>query len=373
MRRALHMSPNAYQSINENQANKAIWLELSKNYDEYHILARSADNHAHEYSEGKLRLHLIPGFWRPLSFFFSSYFGLRKLQDRYHFDVLICQCSILGGFWAARNKKKTPVLMEIHDIFYFSYLNGNDIKSRLLKPIIRYSFEYATAARTLNEQMTERLRLRGIKQNRIVEVYNRVDVNLFKQGRESYQLHSPIRLISIGTFVERKGHRVLFEAMKLIKEQYPVELYLIGGGTLWGEYERYIEEHQLSVHLAERCTQEEMLCYMREADIYVHSAWREGMPRTILEAMAMKLPIVATDAGFTSGTVHDRENGLLVETRNPEKLAEAIQAMIEDEKLRRTLAEKAYEDIMEKYEWEKCFSRYRQLIAAVEGVEEFPG
>lgn len=372
MRRALHISPNAYQSIEANRANKAIWLELSKNYDEYHILARSVDNHFHEYSEGKLKLHLIPGFWRPLSFFFSSYFGLKKILSKYHFDVLICQCSILGGFWAVRNKKRAPVLIEIHGVFYFSYLEGNDIKSKLLKPIIRYSFEHATAVRSLNEMMTKRLREDGIKQNRIIEVYNRVDMNLFMQNKDSYQMHSPIRLISIGNFVEDKDHLTLFKAMKLLKKKNFVELYLIGGGPLWKEYEQKIKEYEITVRLIDSCTQQDMVSYMREADIYVHSSQREGMPRTILEAMAMKLPVVATDAGFTSGTVNNCTNGLLVATKDPEKLASAIQIIIDDDDLRKTMVEKAYKDILEKYEWNKCFSKYRQLISAVEGAEAFP-
>ena len=150
MRRALHLSPNAYASINEIPATKAIWEELSRDFDEYHILARAIDNRSHEYFEGKIHLHLVPGFWRPMTIFITSYYGLNRLIREHKYEIIICQCGIFGGFWATHHSVDLPVLVEIHEIFYFSYIEGSDLKSRLLNPIIRYSYENATAIRSLN-------------------------------------------------------------------------------------------------------------------------------------------------------------------------------------------------------------------------------
>lgn len=366
MRIALHISPNAYKSISEIAGTKAIWNELSQDYDEYHILARSTDNKSHEYTEAKLHMFLVPGFKKPRTFFLTSYFGLRKLLRRYKYDIIICQCGIFGGYWAARNFANCPVLMEIHGIFYFNYLENNDLLSKLLKPIIRYSYNSSTVLRSLNEEMTERLRKDGITNKHIIEVYNRVDTSLFHSERKDYDLHKPIRLISIGNFVDSKDHMNLLNAVNLLKDDYEIKVTIIGGGALRKTYEAFICEKGLNVELIDRCPQFDLVERLNDSDIYVHSSWREGMPRTILEAMAMKLPVVATDAGFTRGTIHHKENGLLVEIRNSKALSNAIKEVIDDFELRRRIAENGYSDIIEKFEWKKCFDCYREMLKETE-------
>lgn len=368
MRRALHISPNAYKSIGEITGTKAIWNELSKEYDEYHILARATDNKSHEYTEGKIHMHLVPGFKRPRSFFVTSYFGLKKMLKKYDYDILICQCGIFGGFWAVRNSMNIPVLMEIHEIFYFNYLENNDLLSSMLKPIIRYSYNNATILRSLNEEMTARLKKDGIINKHIMEVYNRVDTTLFRSERIGYELHSPIKLISIGNFVDSKDHLNLLKAVALLKDDYDIQVTIIGGGPLRESYETFIHENKLNVELIDRCPQSELVQKLEVSDLYVHSSWREGMPRTILEAMAMRLPVIATAAGFTGGTIQDRVNGMLVETRNSRALSEAIKEVIDDINLREYIARKGYEDVIEKYEWNMCFNRYREILKETERI-----
>jgi len=368
MRRALHISPNAYKDIDDAPATKAIWMELSKDFDEYHILARSTDNRPHEYSQGKLHLFLVPGFWRPMTFFVTSYFGLNKLIKKYNYEIFICQCGIFGGYWAAHHSVDLPVLVEIHEIFYFSYLEGRDWESRILKPIIRYSYEHATAVRSLNEKMTERLRKDRIRNKNIFVVNNRVDMGIFHTNRSSWELHNPVRLITVGNFVDSKDHMNLFKAIIVLKNKHNIHLTVIGGGILEAEYRKFISDNDLDVELLGRINQDKIVKQLEKADIYVHSSWREGMPRVILEAMSMKLPVIATAAGFTEGTVHNNKNGLIVPVKDSKALADAISRMIEDDELRGKLATAAFKEIVEKYEWNRCFDNYRGLLRKTEEI-----
>ena len=93
---------------------------------------------------------------------------------------------------------------------------------------------------------------------------------------------------------------------------------------------------------------------------------REGMPRVILEAMAMKLPVISSKAGFIEGTLSDGINGLLTDIGDVNGVVQAVEWLINNEELRISLTEKAYQDVLEKYEWNKCFNRYRKLLEKAE-------
>jgi len=73
-------------------------------------------------------------------------------------------------------------------------------------------------------------------------------------------------------------------------------------------------------------------------DVYVNSSVSEGISLTILEAMAARVPVVATRVGGTPEVVHDGENGMLVPARDSGALAETMLALARDERRRRLLA-----------------------------------
>lgn len=102
-----------------------------------------------------------------------------------------------------------------------------------------------------------------------------------------------------------------------------------------------------------------------EADIYVQPSLREGMPRTILEAMACKLPIIASDAGFTAGSVLPDRDALIFKAGDFKAFKELMVRMIEDGELRKKLANQEYADACERFDWEKQFNLYRKEILSM--------
>lgn len=369
MKKALHISPNVYENISSAGGTKRIWEELSKNYDEYHVFARSKDLKCHTYREGKIVLHTIPNVLnKTYPFFFTSYIYLKKLLKDEKFNIVICQCSIFGGYSVLRILKgKTPVLMEIHGIFYFRILKSKKIIDKILSRIIRYSFEHCTIIRALNKNMTFALRELGIK-NKIVEVENRVDLSLFETPKDSQKIEETIKLISIGNFVSLKGHIYAFKALKKLKKKYNISLTLISGGVLRQEYENIIKDYGINVRLIDWCSQQKLKEYLKNSNMYIQTSEREGMPRVILEAMAMKLPVISSKAGFIEGTINDKENGLLTEIGDVDGLVNAIEYLINNEDERVRLTENAYKDVLERFEWNKCFEQYRNLLDKVENL-----
>jgi glycosyltransferase involved in cell wall biosynthesis len=82
---------------------------------------------------------------------------------------------------------------------------------------------------------------------------------------------------------------------------------------------------------------------LRDADLAVLPSWREGLPKSLLEAAASGLAMVATDVPGCREIVHHGENGLLVPLRDSTALADAIEALMEDNALRETYGKAARE------------------------------
>ena len=361
----IHIGPSAYKDLNNSGATRRIWQELSKNFDDYYIFSRSKDNKTHYYSEGKIHLYLVPGFGRKNASFFFTSVRLGSFIKKHNIDCILCQCPILGGFWATRYAKKhnIPICMELHEVQYFTILKGKGLKNKILSKIIRYSLENATIIRALNEKMRDLIVDSGVKNQNIEVVYNRVDTSLFNYPKKDFNLHKPVHLISVGNFIPSKGHIIALESvLKLQKEGYDIKITLIGGGPLYQKYQEYALEKGINLELVERIPQTQIVERMKHADIYIHPSLSEGMPRAVLEAMAMGMPIVCTNAGTTEGTIINNFNGLIVQTNNVDLFKDALKKIIDDKLLRERLSKQALSDIYSKYEWNLCFDKYRDML-----------
>jgi glycosyltransferase involved in cell wall biosynthesis len=110
--------------------------------------------------------------------------------------------------------------------------------------------------------------------------------------------------------------------------------------------------------------QKELAGILREHDAYVHYSVTEALPRAILEAMAMGMPVVATNVGFVAALMQNEVNALLLDPPWDEHLAIALSRLADSESLRRTLGIAGVETIRKYFEWNAVFNLYRAAIAA---------
>ncbi len=372
MAKLLHVSANVFPDLETEHSTKKIWKELSKGFDEYHILARSKNNSFHTYKQGNLYLHLVPNFKKAASFSVTSFYAISIIK-KYNIDIILSQCPILGGFTAniLAKIKKIPVFQEVHDTYYFDLYKSKKVRDRLLSIIVSYSVKNASKVRALNNMMAEML-ISIVPSANISIIENRVDIKKFV-AKKSYELHDPIRITSVGTFVRRKGYHTAIDAIKELRKQYNCELILVGGGTEKNNLRQQSNGFN-DIKLFDRLPQEELAKILSDTDIYIQPSLREGMPRTILEAMAMRLPIVATNVSTIPGTIIHNVNGLIVEPEDSEGLANAIGQLINNEKLRNEVAQNAYNDAINKFEWDKSFEIYRtELINTIKEYKKARG
>jgi glycosyltransferase involved in cell wall biosynthesis len=117
------------------------------------------------------------------------------------------------------------------------------------------------------------------------------------------------------------------------------------------------------------------------ADLFVSASWAESFPYSVLEAMAVGLPVVATDVGGTAEAVVHGETGLMVPPRNPQALAGAIRALLDDPCRRRALGKAGRRRVEERFTVERMLEGtigvYRGLralpLGAVRACDLEPG
>jgi glycosyltransferase involved in cell wall biosynthesis len=174
----------------------------------------------------------------------------------------------------------------------------------------------------------------------------------------------------VGRLLTDKGIYELIRAYEKLKKEKPkVKLIIVGSpdegnpnSISKGELEKWIKEGLIEWH----GFQEDVRPFYCMADCVVLPSYREGIPKVLLEAMAMEKPIITTDAPGCRNVCVDGVNGFLVKSKDVESLYLAMKRMVElgDEKLRefgkagRRLAE-------EKYSVEKIVREYINLIEAV--------
>lgn len=167
------------------------------------------------------------------------------------------------------------------------------------------------------------------------------------------QNKSKLSFLLIARLLGDKGVREYAEAAKLIKQQHPeVEFHLVG----------WIDENPLAIRQQEldQWVASNILKYwgkltdvrpaIAESAVYVLPSYREGTPRTVLEAMAMGRAIITTDAPGCRETVIQGENGFLVEVKSVSSLVNAMQEFINNPALIEQMGQRSREIALNKYD-----------------------
>ena len=105
-----------------------------------------------------------------------------------------------------------------------------------------------------------------------------------------------------------------------------------------------------------------------DADIFVLPSLFEGTPLTLIEAMASGLPIVTTSVCGMKDTIRDRENGLLVPTRSPKSIVDAIDCLLRSPELRMTVGRAARGDALASYTWARVAEPVKDVYQRIARV-----
>ncbi|HUC90002.1 MAG TPA: glycosyltransferase [Patescibacteria group bacterium] len=201
----------------------------------------------------------------------------------------------------------------------------------------------------------------GVAISKIEVIPNGVEEKFYSDTLRS--LHKKTRLLFVGRLELQKNLPQLLRALKGVSEQF--ETTLVGEGSLEGDLKALVKELKLkNVKFVGRADGQKLLNYYKDADIFVLPSELEGMPLVLLEAMAMGLPIVATDVTGTRDVVEDDENGFLVPYGDTEKFRAALLKTGSDKKLYEKLSRKS-RIMADKYSWDKVALQFEKLYEKI--------
>lgn len=177
------------------------------------------------------------------------------------------------------------------------------------------------------------LRAAGIEDARVQLHRNGVDPALFRpdpvaRGRQRSALGLPPEapvLAVVGMFHPDKGIEFLLQALALIRPRAPAaRLLVVGDGVERPALEALAHELGLGDVVRFLGVRSDVAALLAASDVYVHPSLSEALPTSVLEAMAVGVPVVATDVGGVSEIVAHGQTGLLVPAGRPDRLAEAM-------------------------------------------------
>ena len=170
----------------------------------------------------------------------------------------------------------------------------------------------------------------------------------------------------VAHLADHKGHQYLIQATKILKKQAPkIKTIIVGEGPLSMELDRQAKELDVEDIIFFLGFRKDIPKILSSLDLFVLSSHLEGMGSSILDAMASRLPVVATKVGGIPDVVIHGETGLLVPPRNPSALARAILMLYSDKTLASHLGQKGYELVHRKFSAEAMADKVVRLYEKV--------
>ena len=193
---------------------------------------------------------------------------------------------------------------------------------------------------------------------------NAIDLSLFIPPLEKTE-SEVVRLIYVGRLVASKTPEVLLKALIHLKQMDcpPFALELVGDGSQRSLLEQMVIEHNLNkqVIFSGWVKHTQLIHHYHNADIFVTATTWEGMPNTVLEAMACGLPIVGTSAPGMDQLVIDNKNGYLVPLQDATKLADRLHRLINDAYERHRMGRESRKIVQQQFAWDVIAEQYAEI------------
>lgn len=301
----------------------------------------------------------------PLAMAAGAFKAMRVAQKR-RATVMHGHWVVPGGVIAAAARPALPLVVSLHgsDVFVAEKTAAAGMAAR--RVFARAGFVTACSA-----DLAQRAAALGAAADRLEVVPYGVDIERFKPAPEA-RAETRARIgigaadplvAAAGRLVRKKGFEYLIDAMAAVPG---ARLALAGDGDLAGELRARAERAGVldRVYFLGNVTQDEVGRWFGAADVVAIPSVRDdsgnvdGLPNTVLEALAAGAAVVATAAGGIGSVVRDDETGLIVAERDAPALARAIRRLLADPARRLRLGESARTAVAARFGWEAAAARF---------------
>jgi glycosyltransferase involved in cell wall biosynthesis len=257
-------------------------------------------------------------------------------------------------------KKEGPDLVHLHSRRGADILGGlaarlagvrSVLSRRVDNPespfVVKWKYRLYDRVITISQGIADVLIGEGLPARKLVCVRSAVDQEAYQSvcDRNRFMVafgleEDELVVAMVAQLIQRKGHRVMLDAMPRLLKRFPrLKLLIFGRGPLHDELARLIEQMGLEDRVSLIGFYDELTAILPCFDLLVHPALMEGLGIAILQAASAGLPVVAVRAGGMPEAVEDGVNGRLVSAGSVEELTVALTALLSDPDLRRRMGE----------------------------------
>jgi len=318
------------------------------------ILVHHARNFSHRELMNNVHVYTIPSFehksWLWFAFsIITDYFLtlpiLIWLIQKYGINLIRIDDLLITGLpsvLASRILHKPSIV----------YLRGNSIKSvkyqmhdtkeifrslaiRLCSWLVKFVMVKSDASIAVNSELYDLAKAFGSKKRYLSYVH--FEPNRFKT-KEHKNVTNNFTVINVGRLEKEKGSFVMLEIASVLRD---VNFKIVGGGSQRKNLMRIIKEKKLTnVTILGGIPYDEMDKVYNTADVFVLPSFSEGLPITMLEAMASELPVIVSNVGDVAKILKGENGGFVVSPGNVDEIVSKIKLLKNDEKLRKSLGKK---------------------------------
>lgn len=298
---------------------------------------------------------------------FAAFLKAVKLHKTNKYDLvwsMMASYAGYAGFLFKKKNKSVPFVLSIQEGDNFGRRKG-------LKFLFKSIFKNADRIQVISKFLGDWSRKMGAKCP-ITVVPNAVDFIFFSQRKPEEELAAlknrlgknagDVFLISTSRLVPKNAFGDVINALQYLPIN--VKFLILGQGYL----EKILKDRVAKLHLNDRVkflgfvSHAEMPQYLHISDIFVRPSLTEGFGNSYIEAMAARIPVIATPVGGIVDFLKDGETGLICEVRNPKSIAQKIEKYIKDKESRDYIVNNAEKMVRENYDWKKIAGEMKTIL-----------
>ena len=304
---------------------------------------------------------------------FVAYFKAKKLHEKNNYDMIWAMMANQAGWAALKFKNKFPSVKYLLTLQEGD--SGWDIwwRTFFIRLIYKNIYRRADHIQAISNFLAERAKKLGAK-NKIEVVPNGVKsewltqlgctdiVEMKSNWKDSVQESGLGKIITFSRLEKKNGIEYLIRAMKDINGR----LIILGDGRL----KRYLESITKELSLEDKVkfegfvNQNEFHNFIAGSDVFCRPSLSEGLGNSFLEAMAFKLPVIATPVGGIPDFLHDGETGWFCKVKDPKSIAQKINYVLDPKNKEEVemVVDNARKMVEEKYNWNNISESMRKIF-----------
>ena len=351
-------------SMDPSSGDVRTWFEVGAHFDEITVIAQTEGLSPRWHRLNNVRYILVPKFPRPIDIPVFPVaasliaFGLyaRGVRTWSFSDPLRSGLVCLALRWLP------GAHLVVHLQGQLLSMPSNRFKrlTPAVETVSRFVARRADTVRVVSRQIAREAVAAGVKPDRIVVVPSRCDVELFDPDRwqdageavrSSFRGDPAAPVVGfLGSLNASKGVDVLIAASSRLAQRRSVRLAVAGDGPLRPDLDRVEASGALPISCLGRLGSSDVPAFLAAVDVLAVPSYDEGLPRAVLEAMAMRVPVVASSVGGIPEAIEEERSGLLVPPGDDEALATALERVLDDPDLASRLGSAGRRRVIDQFE-----------------------